>query len=186
MVGHEGTVVAVEPGRSNLWFLRHHVSWNDVRNVRIVHAAVGATAGTVAFGGRGDSLAYQVGVGNCEVPLKSVAQIVSEQQVAPPGVIKMDIEGHELDALEGALPLLGPDVALLISVHSRQLYDSCSKLLEGRGFKLFPSHEIQRRLSGEIAEWGGDHDLLAVGAARPIDEAAIASLPLMTGRVRDR
>lgn len=181
MVGPAGTVVAVEPGRSNLWFLRHHVSWNDVHNVHIVHAAVGAGAGTVAFGGRGDSLAYQVGTGDEEVPIRSVAQIVSEQGVAPPGVIKMDIEGHELHALNGALPLLRPEVALLVSVHSRQLYVGCSKLLDDIGFKLFPSYEIQRRLTGEIAEWGGDHDLLAVGSARPIDEAAIARLPLMSG-----
>ena len=147
-----------------------------------MHAAVGAESGTVTFGGRGDSLAYQVGVGEDTVALMSVPQIAAQERVPPPTVIKMDIEGHELDALRGALPVLGPDLVLLISIHSRPLYDGCSALLEERAFTLFPSWEIQRRLSGEVEEWGGDHDLLAVGSGRRFDEAEIANLPLMTGR----
>ena len=181
MVGPGGTVVAVEPGRSNLWFLRQHVRWNRVRNVRIVHAAVGAEPGTVSFGGRGDSLAYQVGVGEDTVPLMCVPQIAAEERVPPPTVIKMDIEGHELHALQGALPVLRPDLLLLISIHSRELYDGCSALLEAHGFTLFPSWEIQRRLSHEIEDWGGDHDLLAAGSARLVDEQMIGRLRLMTG-----
>jgi FkbM family methyltransferase len=182
MVGPSGTVVAVEPGESNLWFLRKHLAWNDVRNVRVVQAAVGAGGGTVAFGGRGDSLAYQVGVGDDTVPLKSVPQIVAEEQVPPPSLIKMDIEGHELEALQGAAPLLGAEVVLLISIHSRALFEDCSKLLEEHGFKLFPSHEIARRISDPSMDWGGDHDLLAIGSGRSFDPTQIDELGLLTGR----
>ncbi|MEX2466546.1 MAG: FkbM family methyltransferase [Gemmatimonadota bacterium] len=181
MVGRDGIVVAVEPGTSNLGFLRRHLEWNRVQNVRVVQAAVGAESGTVAFGGRGDSLAYQVGVGDETVPLKSIPQIVAEERVPPPTVIKMDIEGHELEALTGGLPVLGPEAVLLISIHSRALYDDCSQLLENAGFKLFPSHEIRRRTSGELGEWGGDHDLLAIGSGRSFDPPQIEGLPLMTG-----
>ncbi len=182
MVGPSGTVVAVEPGESNLWFLRKHLAWNEAPNIRVVRAAVGAEAGIVAFGGRGDSLAYQVGVGDDTVPLKSIPQIVEEEQVPPPTLIKMDIEGHELEALQGAGALLGPQLVLLISIHSRPLFEGCSKLLHDRGFKLFPSHEIALRISDQSMEWGGDHDLLAIGAGRSYDPAKIEGLELVTGR----
>lgn len=182
LVGPEGTVVAVEPGRSNLWFLRRHVAWNRAANVRIVPCAVGEEPREVAFGGRGDSLAYQVGEGDDRVELKTLPQIAREQSVPRPTVVKMDIEGQELATLRGAREVLRPDVVLLISVHGRALYDDCAALLTEAGFRLFPSREIQRRLSGEEPEWGGDHDLLAVGADRDVDEERLGRLPLLAGR----
>ncbi len=178
LVGPEGTVVSVEPGTSNLWFLRRHVRWNRADNVRIVEAAVGETSGTVAFGGRGDSLAYQVGTGDEEVPLRSIPHILQEGDAQPPSLIKMDIEGQELAALKGAGEALTDQAALIISVHSRELYDGCAELLEARGFTLLPSWEIQRRLSGELPEWGGDDDLVAVGPRRSFDRPAVEALPL--------
>lgn len=180
LVGPDGVVVAVEPGSTNLWFLRKHVSWNRAHNVRIVRAAVGSEAGTVSFGGRGDSLAYQVGVGDEEVPLMTIPDILQEADAPLPSLIKMDIEGQELAALEGAAQALSPTVALIISVHSRELYDACAALLTGRGFKLFPGWEIARRLSGEVEAWGGDDDLVAIGPDREFDREQLEALSLFT------
>lgn len=181
LVGPTGTVVAVEPAPTNLWFLERHLRWNDVQNVRIVPAAVGAASATVRFGGRGDSLAYEVGSGDEEVRQRPLDRIVEEHDLPRPTAIKMDIEGRELEALQGGRPLLKPDVFLLISVHTRELYDQCAELLRNVGFRLFPSHEIARRLSGAEAEWGGDHDLLAVGPERTIDPSELAKLALFRG-----
>jgi FkbM family methyltransferase len=180
LVGPDGHVVAVEPGSTNLWFLRKHVSWNRAGNVRIVRAAVGAEAGTVSFGGRGDSLAYQVGVGDEEVPLMPIPDILREAGAPLPNLIKMDIEGQELAALEGAGEALSDTVALIISIHSRELYDACAALLTRRGFNLFPGWEIRRRISGAVEEWGGDHDLVAIGPKRDFDRARLERLSLFT------
>lgn len=180
LVGPEGVVVAVEPGATNLWFLRKHIQWNRAANVRIVRAAVGSEAGTVSFGGRGDSLAYQVGVGDEQVPLMAIPDILREADAPLPSLIKMDIEGQELAALEGAGSALSPTAALIISVHSRELYDGCAALLTGRGFTLFPGWEIARRLSGEVEEWGGDDDLVAIGPDRDFDWAKLEGLSLFT------
>ncbi|MDZ7779756.1 MAG: FkbM family methyltransferase [Gemmatimonadota bacterium] len=181
LVGPAGTVIAVEPATTNLWFLERHLRWNHANNVQIVRAAVGADSRTVKFGGQGDSLAYEVGTGDEDVPLRPVDRLLHEYGLPRPTAIKMDIEGRELDALQGGRTLLRPDVFLLISVHTRELYDRCQKLLEDAGFRLFPSHEIALRLSGVEPEWGGDHDLLAVGAERAVDASKLGELNLFRG-----
>lgn len=181
LVGPEGLVVAVEPGPVNLPFLRRHVAWNDLGNVRIVASAVGEDPGPVAFGGRGDSLAYQVGIGEVTVPLETIPGIMSRLELPVPTAIKMDIEGREAAALRGALPVLRDDLALLVSVHDAALHMECRKLLLTRGFSLYESHEMALRTSGRMPAWGGDHDLLAIGPARAHDPAAIQALDLIRG-----
>lgn len=180
LVGPTGVVLAVEPGSTNLWFLHKHVAWNRAANVRIVRAAVGSKTGTVAFGGRGDSLAYQIGVGDEQVPLLTIPDILQEAGAPLPSLIKMDIEGQELAALEGAGDALSDTVALIMSIHSRELYDACAALLTRHGFNLFPGWEIRRRLSGAVEEWGGDHDLVAIGPERDLDAGRLEQLALFT------
>ena len=165
----------------NLRFLRMHLEWNRARNVEVVAAAVGERDGTARFGGTGDSLAFEVGQGDQTVEVRSVRSLVERTGLTRPTVVKMDVEGQATAALRGRGDLLGGDLVLLISVHDRSLHQECAALLETRGFRLFPSRAMAARLADPTAEWGGDHDLLAVGPDRGIDEAVIRSLPLFAG-----
>lgn len=179
LVGPDGLVVAVEPGPANLPFLRRHVAWNHAGNVRIVPAAVGEHPGRVTFGGQGDSLAYQVGVGNDTVQLETIPGIMSRLHLPAPTTMKMDIESQEVAALRGALPVLRDDLVLLVSVHDAELYEECRKLLLGRDFSLYESHEMALRTSGRLPVWGGDHDLLAIGPARTHEPSVVRALELI-------
>jgi len=179
LVGPTGRVVSIEPGRANLAFLRRHVRWNDTANVVIVPMAIDERAGRVAFGGRGDTLAYQVGLGDELVEAETVPGIMKRYDVPAPTFVKMDIEGREAHALRGALPVLPDDAGLLISVHGPELLEEVRTILGGRDFRLYESAELALRPSGRRTTWGGDHDLLALGPARAHEPAEIHALDLI-------
>lgn len=179
MVGPSGQVVAVEPSQVNLRFLRRHVEWNGPGNVTVVPVALGDAPGEVAFGGRGSSIAFHMGVGPERVRVSTVEELV-ERGSRPPTVLKIDVEGAEAAVLRGMGPLLGGDQALLISTHGRELYDECRRTLEERAFRVYDSWEIVRRL-GSGAPWSSDHDLLAVGPHRDVDTESLTELRLFSG-----
>lgn len=52
-------------------------------------------------------------------------------RIAPPCLIKIDVDGPELTILEGAKALLGrPEMRLIVETHSQDLEDACLKLLK--------------------------------------------------------
>lgn len=181
LVGPSGSVVSLEPSERNLWFIRRHLSWNPMDRVRVIPGAVSDRRGEAHFAGRGDSLAYSLGRGGETVAVRSVSDIVRDFGVCPPTVIKIDAEGEEAAVLRGAGDLLGGEVALLISVHSRALHQECIALLTSRGFRLFESFGMARCSADPTHAWTSDHDLLAVGADRSIDEDQIRALALIRG-----
>jgi hypothetical protein len=77
-------------------------------------------------------------------------------------------------------PLLGGDQALLISTHGREIYMECRGLLGARGFRVLDSYEIARRLETG-ASWASDHDLLAIGPERRVDDEVVRRLRLIAG-----
>lgn len=180
LVGPAGRVVAVEPSATNLGFLRRHLEWNVVKNVTVVDAALGDAPGRAAFGGRGSSIAFRMGVGPETVEVRTLAELAGELGLAAPNVIKLDVEGAEAAVLRGMGPLLGGDQALLISTHGRPLYEECRRLLGARGFTLYDSWQIAHRIETG-APWSSDHDVLAIGPAREVDERALEGLNLLRG-----
>jgi hypothetical protein len=99
-----------------------------------------------------------------------------------PGVLKIDVEGEEAAVLRGAGDLLGGDQSALISTHGRECYEACRSILETRGFTLFDSREIAERRADRTRPWSSDHDVLAIGPDRKVEEAHIRSLRLIASR----
>ncbi len=181
LVGPRGSVVSIEPSTRNRWFIERHLAWNPAPNVTVVPCAVSGERGEALFAGRGDSLAYSLGRGDEVVEVRTIPEIIDEYGVPTPSVIKIDAEGQEEAILEGAGSVLGPDLALLISVHGRPLHTRCTTLLRERGFRLFESWEMARCSSDPEHPWTSDHDLLAIGPDRTVDDDAIHALRLVSG-----
>ncbi len=180
MVGPSGLVVAIEPAAANLRFLERHLVWNDLRNVRVVPVAASDRNGTGFVGGPGSSVAFRLGAGVDEVPVRTIELMAVELDLGRPTVLKIDVEGEEVAVLRGAKRLLGSDQAILVSTHSRDLYDECRAMLVPLGFRIYDSWEITRH-KNRGTPWTSDHDMLAVGRDRPVDEARIRALALLSG-----
>lgn len=180
MVGPTGTVVAVEPSARNRWFLERHVAWNRVENVEVVAVALSGERGEAAFGGTGDSLAYELGRGDETVPVRTMTDLVTERGVPRPDVLKMDAEGQEAAILEAGMRTIPRSAAILVSVHGRRMHEACTAILGARGFRLFESWEMARCSADPLEPWTSDYDLLALGPERSIDDEALASLTLFS------
>jgi FkbM family methyltransferase len=184
LVGPTGMVVAVEPAAVNRTFLHRHIRWNGLHDrVCIVASALSDAAGEAAFGGGGSSVAFRIGEGSERVRVTTIRDLVCEQDLRAPSVLKIDVEGEEAAVLRGAADILGGDQAVLVSAHSRDLYEECRKLLQERDFRIFDSWQAsEQRRAG--SQWTSDHDLLAIGPQRIVDERILRGLRLVAGPIR--
>lgn len=119
-VGTAGEVVAVEADPANVKRLECNVQHNAFP-VRAVHAAIASSSGTVAFNvvqtpgesGWGSLLSDAPGGPRIQVPAITIDE-VARTMSGPVRLIKLDIQGSELDALHGAAQTLatGPIIVL--------------------------------------------------------------------------
>ena len=177
-VGESGSVVAFEPSGTNLWFLRQHIDWNALDNVKIIPVAVTDREGHAQFGGRGSSITFRLGQGNERVRMATLQILTAEENLRVPQMIKIDVEGSEGAVLRGAGDLLTKGMLLFIAIHGRSCYDECHAVLSERGYHLYPSAPLAERLADPTLRWGADHELLAVGSNHPIRTEQLDKLPL--------
>jgi len=110
MVGRHGRVHAFEPSSWNYDLLTANLAANNLTSVRSYQSCVGAAPGTVAFPLigplDGDNLGavgfYLIEEWGCETVERPITSIDS---LALPRIdlIKIDVEGHELAVLDGAM-----------------------------------------------------------------------------------
>ncbi len=101
IVGPEGHVVAVEAEPHNAAVAQRNAEENGARNVSVLHAAAGATNGTLSFTeGLNGRVAPQGSPGAIEVPSLTVDELVRRSGL--PDVVLVDVEGYEAHVLAGA------------------------------------------------------------------------------------
>lgn len=109
---HAGAVHAVEPVPSAYALLQENVSAANANNVHLYNFALGANPGSVLMQGHRENLSGSFvadrhsieddGHFTTEVPLHRLDDVIASMNLDRLDLIKMDIEGYELDALEGA------------------------------------------------------------------------------------
>jgi FkbM family methyltransferase len=181
-VGGKGRVVAVEPESENLELLRHNLDANGCGNVVVCDCAVGAAPGTAQFsrdeatGATGflgvELTAGEVAVGTgkvqvIETRVETIDRLV-EYHAAPPRVIKMDIEGGELRALEGAHWTLAGQRPIIVSELTGDDGPAAVEFLTCRGYRLWDLESGR-----DLGNGSGPH---------PFMVAAIPEEELATGR----
>jgi FkbM family methyltransferase len=140
LTGPQGRVVAFEPLPRNLTYLDRHLDLNDVPNVTVVRAAVYSSGGEVAFTPADlPSMGRISEEGSLTVRSVRLDDLVSKGQIAPPNLIKMDIEGGEVEALSGAKDVLGSArPSIVLSTHGEQALTECTDFLRDRGYSIEP------------------------------------------------
>ena len=136
-VGSEGRIVACEPDPEMFSALNRNVARNghDSGHVAALPTAVGATKGKVRFarGWRATRGRIVQDGGDLEVEVTTLDELAD--RFGHPRLVKIDVEGAELDVLRGATEVLKEGKPrLLVEIHSPDLERACGDLLDDLGY----------------------------------------------------
>lgn len=140
LVGLDGKVFAFEPLPSNIGYLKKHIYINNCNNIFIIEAAVSDRCGTSQFHESTSNLMGHLSSdGNLLVNTVCIDELIRYNKIPVPSIIKMDIEGAELVALQGLKSTLTHNnIKLFLSTHSSILHIKCIDFLKSLDFKLEP------------------------------------------------
>lgn len=152
--GPQGRVFAFEPLPRNLDFLKRHLALNRIENVTVIEAAVSERSGTVRFEEDASTSKGRIGAqGALEVKSLSLDDWIGQGLLPAPDLLKIDIEGAEFLALQGARKMLARShPVIFLSTHSGLVHRECIELLESLGYRVAP-------IDGRPLE--RSHDILA-------------------------
>jgi FkbM family methyltransferase len=117
IVGEGGQVIAIEPNPHNHAVALENKRLNGLEQLEIVQAGAAAKAGTMVFDRRLNSTVER-GTGNwerVEVPAVTVDSLTETYGV--PDVVFIDVEGFEVDVLEGSRKTLESTPDVYVEMH---------------------------------------------------------------------
>jgi FkbM family methyltransferase len=112
-VGAGGTVVTFEPSPGNCDIIEKNIRQNQLRNVTLQRKAVGSKRGVVTINHASNSSVVVSGTGT-QVELTCL----DEYRHLNPTFLKIDVEGFEVQVLEGARKILSTRPKLAIEIHA--------------------------------------------------------------------
>jgi len=146
-------VYAFEPLPRNLKYLIRLSEVNKITNAKIIPCAV-SDSSKISYFSEGDNpaLGNLSDDGNVPVLVTTCDQFVSKTNVVP-DLLKIDVEGSELNVFRGANNLLKSyHPSILLSVHSDQLRTDCLNFLKKMGYRsIVPIDSEQLQEATEFA-----------------------------------
>jgi FkbM family methyltransferase len=135
--GPRGRVYAFEPLPRNIQFLKRHLALNRIENTVLLEAAVTDHGGTIRFEEDLSTSRGRIGgQGTLEVRAVALDEWVDREGIPLPDLLKIDIEGAEYRALQGAGRILaGRHPPIFLSTHSGRVHRDCLELLESYGYR---------------------------------------------------
>jgi FkbM family methyltransferase len=140
LVGPSGSVYAFEPLPRNLKYLRKHISLNRLRNCTVFEQAVCNHEGTRSFSGTAleSSMARLSDDGELLVPSTTLDTcIYGQKRLLPPDIIKIDVEGAEMEVLQGSQQSIAEfRPAIFLEIHGTQLHADCRAFLSKMDYHI--------------------------------------------------
>lgn len=107
----KGSVIAFEPEEKIVERLNKNISLNNLNNIKVLRVALGREDGTGLLSSDGaDSFSPRMSsmgfTGAHEVQIRSVDSLLDHGEIFYPTVVKIDVEGMEMDVLSGMNKLL--------------------------------------------------------------------------------
>ena len=133
--------IAIEPSTQNFAKLRKNAEINGDR-FEAMKCAIGASRGTARLSGSKHealSIAGGAGDGGEDVPVIALDNLLDDGKVSPGGkyLIKLDVEGVEIEAIKGGTRLLQGDSVLLCEEHGNDPNHTVSRhILDQTPLKL--------------------------------------------------
>lgn len=139
LVGPAGKIAAFEPLVRNLSYLHRHVELNRADNIRLLPFALSSENTILSFSTGPNSAMGHLelnGGGDVLVPTVTLDEI-AERLGLIPDVMKMDVEGAEMEVFRGAERILSEArPTIFLSTHSPELREQCLALLKDYGYSV--------------------------------------------------
>lgn len=111
LIGENGTLIAVEPSPSNVELLKRNLALNGYHSIEVHNVAISDRSATRAFFMSAMSnlnTFHDTGTGSLHLSGKTIdVTTMTVPEVAKgrrPDIIRMDVEGHEVEVINGLLP----------------------------------------------------------------------------------
>lgn len=155
LVGDEGEVHAFEPNPPGRARLESHVTKNAARNVVVHPEAVAAIAGRAVLRSCGSSSMSSLVAEGTGIDVDCTTLDDIRARVGRPDVVKIDVEGAELDVLAGGQDLLARDTpTLIVEFHSEDNLRRAEALLPSyKGSRLTDSHWLFEPSAADRERW---------------------------------
>lgn len=137
LTGSKGKVYAFEPLLRNIKFLKKHIELNNINNVTILNVGVSEKSGYGYISGN-DHFTYKISEKGIKIKLISIDEEIQSGNLLPPYVIKIDVEGHELFVLKGAMSALKIyKPIILVALDNSETKNNVFNLLKSIGYKIY-------------------------------------------------
>jgi len=142
---NKGKVIAFEPDNNNLKYLRKNIEANNLNNVIVIEKALSSKVSESTFykdisTGRTSSLQPDAWHPNAtklqEQKVQTTTIDLISKQYGAPDLIKCDVEGHEIEVLEGASEVLLKKPILFLEV-AKKNSGTVSAILKKFGYKIY-------------------------------------------------
>jgi FkbM family methyltransferase len=173
MVGENGNVVSIEPHPANIERFRFNLSLNKFVNIDLIEKGVGAKAGEsfisiVDENNLGKTRIQTEKEGGLEIEIRTLDYIVNSNQLEQVDLIKIDVEGFEMEVLKGGFETIKKyQPKLFIELDDSNLREQGSSASEVMVFLKFNSYTSVHAESQELIDSDFDFtnchfDILAI------------------------
>lgn len=137
--GANGRVHAFEPNPRNVATLWEHVRLNRLSQVTVHPLALADSPGEMNFDDTNSFSGRLSQFGSCLVTTTTLDLLLESHMIEPPTIVKLDVEGAELAALQGGHQTLATHRPLLfLATHARTIHKACCDMLGGLGYRFHP------------------------------------------------
>ena len=149
-VGENGRVVTFEPNPQNYTAILDHIALNGIANVQVLQLGLGSERGTLKFvvsdhkpamgtanPKRQDKLLGQEEIKVLQIEIDTMDNQIAANDLLEPDFVKIDVEGLELDVLQGMSQTIGscrPE--MLIELHGESEREIAEFLLS-HGYNIY-------------------------------------------------
>lgn len=138
LVGSTGRVYSFEPLPRNIAYLKRHVALNHMSNCQVLEIAVSDADGEARFDPSHEpTMARLSSRGNTMVRTMRLDSLVSQGEISAPNMMKIDIEGSEMDALKGCAETIERHrPTIVLATHGAEVHQACVQFLRVRDYRL--------------------------------------------------